>query len=126
MGFFLVMEECTFRAAHKIRLPDGSWEPLHEHDWLLRIFVKTQQLDHNQLVVDFLDLQAHLQAVLAPYLNQNINDLPPFCDGISPTTEYLAWSFFEALAPRLDDERVSLCRVELREAPTSWGIYVRD
>ncbi len=123
MGVFQVMEEHTFRASHQLQLPDGSWEPLHEHEWLLRVFVRTETLDDQQLVVDFLDLQAYFKEILASYHNKNINELPPFCDGVNPSAEYIAWCFYNELAPLIDDTRVTLFRVELREAPSSWGIY---
>lgn len=126
MGYFLVMEEQTFKAQHQLQLPDGSWEELHEHEWLLRVYVRTQTLDNENLVVDFLDLQAYFKEVLEPFHGQNINTLPPYCDGVNPSAEYIAYMFYKALAPRIDNERVTLCKVELREAPTSWGIYSVD
>lgn len=123
---FLVMEERTFHAGHQILLPHGEWEEYHEHDWLLRVFVRAKELDSFQLVVDFLDLQAKIDSLLAPFEGQAINRIPPFSEGISPTTEYLAWLFHQRLAASIDDPRVQVFRVELREAPTSWGIYTLD
>lgn len=123
---FIVMEERTFRAIHKIQLPDGSWEEAHEHDWILRVFIRAKALDRLQLVVDFLDVQARINEVLAPFEGQTINAVPPFDEGLSPTTEYLAWLFYQRLAPTIDDQRVRVYRIELREAPTSWGIYSQD
>jgi len=120
---FVVSEERTFIASHAIQFTDGTWEPIHSHEWLLRVFVRANQLDDFNLVVDFLDLQKYLDEVLAPFEGKELNQVPPFHEGMSPTTEYLAWYIYQQLAPKIDDHRVQLYKVELREAPTSWGIY---
>lgn len=120
---FIVAEERIFPATHRILLPTGEWEPLHEHDWLLKIYIRSKELDDKQLVIDFLDLQRYMDEALAPYIGKDIGEQPPFNEGISPTTEYFAWVLYQSLAPKIDDERIQLYKVELREAPTSWGIY---
>jgi len=123
MGRFIVKQEQTFTAKHQIQLADGSWEPLHSHDWLLSVFVACQKLDEQMLVVDFLDLESSMQELLSPFQGKSFNELSPFSDGLNPSAECIASYFYEELAPKIDDERVTLIRVELREAPHSWGIY---
>lgn len=122
-GMFVVTEERVFKASHRVLMGDGSWEPYHEHDWILRVSVRAKKLDDKGFVVDFLDLQALFDRVLEPYVGRVFNEVPPFDKEWIPTTECIAWKLYEAMAPHIDDERVTLFRVALREAPTSWGIY---
>ncbi len=121
----IVIEERTFPAYHQVKIND-VWEPLHEHKWLLRIFIRAQELDEEGLVTDFLALQAIMDDLLQHYSGKNINKLPPFSEGLNPSTEYLAWLFYQKLAPKIDDDRVTLFKVELRESPTSWAVYTID
>lgn len=123
---FIVTEERTFVASHRVLLPDGSWEPYHKHDWLLRLSVQAKALDEKGFVIDFLDLQALLDRVLAPYLGKNFNEVAPFSDDLIPTAECIAWQLYLELAPSIDNEHRTLSEVALREAPTSWGIYRTD
>ena len=122
---FTVIEERVFCAGHAIQFPSGEWEEIHTHNWLLRVHVCAHQLDHVHLVVDFLLLQALINEVLAPFEGKVINEVAPFVDGISPSTEFLARLFFERMQPKIDDERIWLEKIELREAPTSWAVYQR-
>ena len=120
----VVIEERTFPAYHQVKIGD-VWESLHEHKWLLRIFIRARELEDG-LVMDFLELQAKMDELLSLYSGKNINTLPPFSEGLNPSTEYLAWLFYQKLAPKIDNERITLFRVELREAPTSWAVYSID
>lgn len=120
---YTVIEERTFHASHAIQYPDGTWEEPHPHDWILRVHVCAYALDHVHLVVDFLVLQEMINHALAPFEGKIINDVPPFSEGISPSTEYLARLLFEAISAQLNTPRIWLHKVELREAPTSWAVY---
>jgi 6-pyruvoyltetrahydropterin/6-carboxytetrahydropterin synthase len=123
MGLFVVTEEHIFRASHSLKMANGLWEPSHEHDWLVKLWVSAKQLDEQQLVADFIELQKHLHQILLPFENRDLNEIPPFCDGVNPSTEYIAGYLFQKLAPLINTERVTLFRVGVREAPTSWGMY---
>jgi len=128
-SMFVVTEECTFPATHRVKMADGEWEPYHEHQWLLKVHVRAARLDPDGFVVDFLDLQAAMKDAIAPYVGKVFNDTPPFLDAphenssLIPTAECIAWQLYRKMAPQIDDRRVQLFRVSLREAPTSWGIF---
>lgn len=110
---FSIITEHVFAAAHQILLPDGVLEPLHGHNWALRVTVQTDRLDDFGMVMDFHALQAAVERVIAPFRNRNLNEIPPF-DRSSPTAERIA----AFVARSLDLPReVKLARVELMEAP---------
>lgn len=110
--------ETTFSASHQLRDYKAPLEPLHGHNFRVEVFVATDAdaLPASGYVMDFLELEALVKEVVAPYDHRHMNDLPPF-DELNPTTENMARVFFEELANKLDDG-LSLRRVRVWEAPT--------
>lgn len=90
----------TFSAAHAI-LIKGWREPLHGHDWQVTVTIAGERLDGDGLLVDFHDVQAHIEKVIAPFRNANLNDCEPFVSGVNPTAERVAWHIAESLSARL-------------------------
>lgn len=110
---FAIVTEHVFSAAHRVRLPDGTLEPLHGHDWALRVTVCSERLDEFGMVMDFHALQSEVERVIAPFRNRNLNDVAPF-DRSEPTAERVAAFVARSLVLPKD---VTLARVELTEAP---------
>src|SRR6266581_1542190 len=67
-----------FSAAHQLRLYDGTPEPLHGHNWVVRVTVSAEKLDAIGVVMDFHELERLLDAIIKPMHNTHLNDLPPF------------------------------------------------
>ena len=106
----------TFAAAHAIRLPDGSFEPLHGHNWNVEVEVAADELDGIEVVIDFHELQAAVDAVTGPWHNRNLNDLEPFAGNrINPTAERVAWWIAQRVAATLP-AHIRLVRVGVEEA----------
>lgn len=78
-----------FSAAHALRLHDGSAEPVHGHNWRVELAVRAPRLDAIGVVMDFHDLQARLNEILAPLHHRHLNDLPMFQQA-NPTAENVA------------------------------------
>ncbi|MEM1165923.1 MAG: 6-carboxytetrahydropterin synthase [Planctomycetota bacterium] len=91
----------TFSAAHAIVL-QGEREPLHGHDWLVTLTIERDALDEDGLVCDFHALERALGAVLDPWRNRTLNDLPPFAGGeVNPTAERVAEHIAGALTTHI-------------------------
>ncbi|MEX2387255.1 MAG: 6-carboxytetrahydropterin synthase, partial [Phycisphaeraceae bacterium] len=110
-------------ASHAIRLPDGSVEPLHGHNWPVTVTVARDELDAIETVMDFHDLQAIVDPLLTAFHNRHLNDLPPFADGkVNPTAERVAWWIGTQTAAQLP-AGVRLTGVRVGEAPGCWAVY---
>ena len=72
----------TFSAAHALRLPDGSLEPVHGHDWKLSVAAAAEKLDAIGAVMDFHDLQHAVDEAVAAWRNADLNALSPFDRGV--------------------------------------------
>jgi 6-pyruvoyltetrahydropterin/6-carboxytetrahydropterin synthase len=122
--------ESVFAAAHAIRLPDGSLEPVHGHNWPVRVTVAADELDDIETVCDFHALQALIDDALSPWQNQHLNDCEPFADGegglkINPTAERVAWAIAEKVRPVLPGH-CRLVRVSVGEASGCTAVYQID
>ncbi|MFW5682182.1 MAG: 6-pyruvoyl trahydropterin synthase family protein [Phycisphaeraceae bacterium] len=109
--------EREFCAAHALRLPDGSLEPRHGHNWRVWVTVARGDLDELETVIDFHQLEASLDAVLAPWQNADLNEQPIFQEGgYNPSAERVSQAIAEALMPALTSG-VELHSVRVSEAP---------
>lgn len=117
---FTATVEGQFSAAHQVRLPDGSLEPIHGHDWHVTATFASQQLDPTGFVVDFVAARAALDDVLSGLHHQHLNHAPALA-GINPTAEHLARYLFERLAA----SAVGTCLLAIRitEAPGCAATY---
>ena len=112
-----------FSAAHQLRLYDGSLEPLHGHNWRVRVTVAAPRLDEIGVVMDFHALERLVDEVLGPMHNRHLNDLPAFTDGtLNPSAENVAVHVANSLQPRLVGG-VSLRSVEVWETDDNSATY---
>jgi 6-pyruvoyltetrahydropterin/6-carboxytetrahydropterin synthase len=112
-----------FSAAHQLRLYDGSLEPLHGHNWRVKVTVAAPRLDAIGVVMDFHALERLADEILVPMHNRHLNDLPGFSDGgLNPSAENVALHVGGALEPRLPSG-VSLLRVEVWETDDNSAVY---
>lgn len=113
----------VFCAAHAIRLPDGSLESLHGHNWQVHATVAAKQLDDLDLVMDFHVLAGIVDQLLAGVDNRCLNEVPPFSEGRhSPTAERVAWWLGEQIIKQLP-AAATLVDVTVSEAPGCTARY---
>ena len=119
---FSIVVHRSFRAGHALRFPDGTAEPMHEHDWQVRVAVARIDggLDDLECVVDFHDVERQLDAVLDAWQNKRLNDLPPFDAAVNPTAERVAERIGFDLQLAAD---LRLLRVEVTEAADCVAVY---
>ena len=119
--------QSIFAAAHAIRLPDGTLEPVHGHNWPVTLTVAADELDSIETVCDFHLLQQLLNHAIAPWQSQHLNDCEPFTDGkggltINPTAERVAWAIAQKVRPGLPGH-CKLLSVSVGEAPGCTAAY---
>jgi 6-pyruvoyltetrahydropterin/6-carboxytetrahydropterin synthase len=111
-----------FSAAHQLRLYDGSLEPLHGHNWKVKVTVSAQKLDEIGVVMDFHELERRVNRIIEPMHNRNLNELPPF-KSANPSAENVAVH----IAEKLDlPKSVKLETVEVWETPENSAVYRND
>jgi 6-pyruvoyltetrahydropterin/6-carboxytetrahydropterin synthase len=116
---YTIRVEATFSATHSLKMPDGSDEPIHGHDWRVSVFIASRELDPLGMVVDFEKVQSALRTVLEPLHHSDLNQLEPFAN-LNPTAEIVARHLFDEIGKLLPR---AIQRVELVEAPGCVAIY---
>ncbi len=127
-GTYHITVHRVFSAAHALRLPNGTMEKTHGHNWTVQLTVSAPRLDAMEVVMDFHELERMLDGLLATVDSGNLNGAPPFTDGrgglkLNPSAERVAWWLGTAVARELPDG-VRLERVEVGEAPGCTATYV--
>jgi 6-pyruvoyltetrahydropterin/6-carboxytetrahydropterin synthase len=115
---FSINSMVHFLASHQLRLYDGSLEPLHEHDWVVKVTVHGP-LDSIGVVMDFHDLEKRMAEVLNPMRGRSLNDLPPFAAN-NPSAENVAKHIGDTLSLPAS---VRLTRIEVWETPENSAVY---
>jgi 6-pyruvoyltetrahydropterin/6-carboxytetrahydropterin synthase len=111
----------TFSAAHALRLYDHSLEPVHGHNWRVRVTVDSKELDPIGVVMDFHELERLVDAIITPWHNRDLNECPPFSQGLNPSAENVAFHIGRTLA---FSATVRLARVEVWETDTNCATYL--
>lgn len=122
---YAIEASAEFCASHQLRLPDGSLEPLHGHNWRVCVRVKAVQLDALETVMDFHVLERLLRQIVQPWINSHLNTLPPFDQHWNPSAERVAEAIATQLAPLLPSS-TRLLDVSVTEAPGCRAFFLAD
>jgi 6-pyruvoyltetrahydropterin/6-carboxytetrahydropterin synthase len=104
---FEVSVEQTFAAGHALRNYKGSCENVHGHNFKVLVTIEGQKLDNAGLLIDFLDLKASMQDVIAKLDHRFLNDIAPF-DVLNPSAENMAEYFYKELAQGIESNPVPI------------------
>ena len=106
----------AFPAKHQLTYADRHTEPLHEHQWTVRVVCEAADLDDTGMGLDFVSLDGKLEAMVVRFRGQVLNKTSPFLDR-NPTAENMARYVFQHLAADRDlSNRVRVKKVWVSEA----------
>jgi 6-pyruvoyltetrahydropterin/6-carboxytetrahydropterin synthase len=118
---YLIEIHDSFSATHTVRMPDGSWEMPHRHQWKLRIFLTRKNLNENRMIIDFVDAKKRLRTILDPLEGKNLGEVSAI--GSIPTAELVAKYIFDRFNDLLAPEGVKVKSLALCEAEDCWAWY---
>jgi 6-pyruvoyltetrahydropterin/6-carboxytetrahydropterin synthase len=118
---FEVRVRGSFVALHRLRLPDGTLEPSHGHDWHVWVTYAGPRLDAHGLLADFTPIRAALERITTALHGQDLNVLPAFANR-NPSAEHVALHVAGALPAALPND-VRLTLVEVEEEPGCFAGY---
>ncbi len=123
MPTFEIRTVRTFAAAHQLRLYDASLEPVHGHNWRVAVAVGADRLDPIGVVMDFHDLERLVDAVVTPWHNRHLNEVPPFDRELNPSAENVAVHVGRAVAAGGLPPGVRVVAVEVWETDGNSAVY---
>ena len=118
---FEIKKQMTFSAAHHLLNYDGECENQHGHNWLVEAYVKGNNLDKSNILIDYKVLKKEMKKVLDLLDHKDINELEDFAD-ISPSSEILAKFIFNKLKETIPN----ISKVSVWETSTSCATYYED
>jgi 6-pyruvoyltetrahydropterin/6-carboxytetrahydropterin synthase len=104
-----------FSAVHRLRLEDGSLEPLHGHDWKVETVFRGATLNSVGFLIDF-ERAGEVLAAVVGELNYADLNTHAWLEGINPTAEHVARTLLLQLRERLGAD-CPLAAVYVEEAP---------
>lgn len=118
---FELSVETEFTASHAVTVGGVPEEP-HTHIWHVTATVAGDTLDDEGLLCDFHAIERSLRAIIDPFEERFINEVPPFVDNIPASTELIAKHIADRLAPTLP-ANIRLVSLRLTEAPGCAATY---
>lgn len=118
---FEIAVTLRFSAAHALRLAEGAIEPLHGHNWRVRVTVRAAKLDAIGVVMDFHELERRMEDVIGPMRNRNLNELAAFAE-VNPSAENVAGHVARRLALPGDVKLVCVDVWETDDCRARWRI----
>lgn len=116
--------EAYLAAAHNLREYQGECEALHGHNWKIEVVVRSTELNHIGLAIDFKDLKKATDDILDAMDHCYLNDLPQFAD-VNPSSENIARFIYEELEKALSDSGVDVYKITAWESEKACASYFK-
>ncbi|MHC4913799.1 MAG: 6-pyruvoyl trahydropterin synthase family protein [Planctomycetota bacterium] len=121
---FTIRVETYFWASHQLVLPDGTKEPLHQHNWAVTAEVGSSKLNSMGLIMDFHRLKALVHNIVSG-LDDTAMEKIDYFQANSSSAENLARYIYERLEPRLP-KGVKLQAITVGEEQGSSAKFSKD
>jgi 6-pyruvoyltetrahydropterin/6-carboxytetrahydropterin synthase len=123
---FTVAVKRDFVAQHFLIGGDwGAENNWHSHHYQAEVQLQGASLDRHGYLVDIVDINRHLEALIARYRDKTLNDLPEFKD-LNPSLEQFARIFCQSLAERIQAPNLHAIVVNMWENDTTWAAYRQE
>ncbi len=103
----------------------GDWGPenrKHSHHYVVEVQLSGPELDRHGYLVDIVDIEARLDALVQRYRDATLNDLEEFA-GLNPSIEHFARIFCTRFVDGLDAPTVQQVSVKIWENDIAWASY---
>jgi 6-pyruvoyltetrahydropterin/6-carboxytetrahydropterin synthase len=107
----------------------GAENQLHSHHYQVELQLEGSRLDQHGYLVDIVDIERNLDALVGRYRDQILNELPAFGplepggQALNPSIEHFAGIVCQALAARIQAPNLSALCVKLWENEIAWAAY---
>ena len=109
-------------------LVGGDWGAenfKHSHHYQIEVQLEGAMLDPHGYLVDIVDIETNLDALVAHYRDKTLNELAEFA-GLNPSIEHFSRILCEALAQRIQAANLSAVTVKLWENDIAWASFRKE
>jgi 6-pyruvoyltetrahydropterin/6-carboxytetrahydropterin synthase len=103
----------------------GAENEWHSHHYQVEVRLQGATLDKHGYLVDIVDINMNLEALIAQYRDKTLNALPAF-KGLNPSLEHFARIFCQALAERIQAPNLSAIVIQMWENESTWAAYRQE
>ena len=106
-------------------LVGGDWgaeNQLHSHHYAVELQLEGATLDRHGYLVDIVEIEGALEALVAAYRDHTLNDLPEF-KNLNPSIEHFARIIAQRLSTQISASNVHALTVKLWENEIAWTSY---
>jgi 6-pyruvoyltetrahydropterin/6-carboxytetrahydropterin synthase len=114
-----------FSAAHQLRDYVGGCERLHGHNWKVEVYVESENVGQDGLVMDFRVIKESTRSLLEELDHKFLNEVEYF-KTVNPSSENIARFIFESLSRLLDNEATRVSKVTAWESDSACSSYMRS
>ncbi len=100
----------------------GAENEKHSHHYVVELQLEGPTLDQHGYLVDIVDIEHNLDALVAYYRDRTLNDLEQFA-GLNPSIEHFTRIMAEALASRIQAPTLSALTIVIWENEIAWASY---
>lgn len=100
----------------------GAENEKHSHHYRVELQLSGDALDRHGFMVDIVDIERHLDEVIAGYRDTTLNDQPAFA-GLNPSIEHFARILCQDLSARIDAANLTLMAVQVWENDIAWARF---
>jgi 6-pyruvoyltetrahydropterin/6-carboxytetrahydropterin synthase len=102
----------------------GSENFWHSHHYQLELLLEGDSLDEHGYLVDIVQVERSLEAVVAYFRDETLNELPEFT-GLNPSIEHFTRIVCNILVARIDAPTLTAISVKIWENEIAWAAYRR-
>jgi len=103
----------------------GDWGPENypnSHHYVLELQLEGAELDSHGYLVDIVEVESALGALVTHYAERMLNELPEFND-LNPSLEHFARIVATAMSERITAANITSIKVVLWENDSAWASY---
>ena len=100
----------------------GSENKMHSHHYAVEVQLEGPTLDQHGYLVDIVDIEDNLEALVGRFRDQTLNSLPEFA-GLNPSIEHFSRIFCHALAQRITAPNLFAITLKIWENDIAWASY---
>ena len=98
---------------------ENSW---HSHHYVVELQLEAPALDHHGYLVDIVDVENNLEALVAYYKDKTLNELPEF-KRLNPSIEHFSRIFCLQMHERIKADNLSSMSIKIWENDIAWTSY---
>lgn len=106
-------------------LVGGDWgaeNAPHSHHYQVELQLQGTALDRHGYLVDIVEIEANLDALVVRFRDRMLNDEPEFA-GLNPSIEHFAHILCQALVETIRAENLAAVQVQVWENEIAWASY---